>query len=157
MSITLPPSNPGRDPLKPEWRAFIVTVNTCSSDVRLAKPLKQVWDYVVRNLAQFIVGRPHSHLLEVKEHSNVERGTKFHKIHLHSDLIFRTEGISFIDRVKLIAFVNKNLNQVPGFVRCHLNLRLRKSYNENKIIEEYIDKDPLAETTEKETFEVIPL
>jgi hypothetical protein len=113
---------------------------------------------VVKHAREFVRGRPGSKLLSVKEYSNVERSTKFHKIHLHSYFTCVTTGISFIDLNRLRKFINTNLRQVPGFVRSNLWVQPIKSYNDDKAVTYYINKDPIEDDSESDNeFEVMPL
>lgn len=157
MSHILPESDPDRDPLKPEYRGFHITINSCSSDIKLIEPLREVWSYVVKNLSEFLLGREGSELIGIPyEYNNVERSDKFHKIHIHSFLTCKTTGISFIDLNKLRFFINRNLRQIPGFVRCNVFVEILKEYNMRKALENYIDKDPVQGMPQR-GFKVMPL
>lgn len=139
--MSLPPPKPGKDPLAPWDNAFFITIGTNSTNTALIEPLRQVWRYLVSHLTEFIYGRPGSRLISVKAgKAGVEIGAKYHRVHLHSQLIYRTLGISNLDFWKINEFVNLNLRKaVPGFKRVNFHARLQPNYNANRNLEDYIE------------------
>ena len=143
----LPKPPHGRDPLEPMTNVFFITINTNTYLPNLPQALKQVWQYMVTHIAEFIYGRPGSVLLEPpKVKYNIEIGHKFHKIHLHGRWILKTTGIVFVDLNKCRKFINDNLKQVPGFKRCNFLSELVKEKKtkyktELEKVDAYIDKE----------------
>jgi hypothetical protein len=152
--MQLPKSDPKKDPLKEQYRAFHITINTNYTNQIIIGPLRKVYEYIIKHANKFLVGRPGGRLLEVKQYYNVERSTKQHRYHIHAYFTAKTLGFSLFDLNKLRTFVNTNLRQVQGFVRSNIRVQPLKLHFD---LEEYIDKDPIEEEGDKEKFEITPV
>lgn len=146
----LPKPKKGKDPYEPWDNAFFITINTNTYYLELKPALKKVWDYITSHVSEFSYGRPGSKLISVKSHARIEIGKKYHKVHLHGNLVFRTTGIAFLDFYKLNEFINQNLRQIKGFKRSNFQAKLIKNYNQNAIIAKYIDKQDQESEEESE-------
>ena len=147
----IPQPKPGKDAMAPWYNAFFVTINTNTNLPGLREALARVWDHLVTHTAEFFYGRPGSRVLEVKRYAQIEEGKKFHKIHLHGTWIVKSTGIAMMDFWKVNEFINVNLRKmVPGFKRCNFQAKLIKNYNQNRVIEEYINKQlPVEQVSEE--------
>lgn len=139
--VELPEPRKGKNPMEPWDNAFFITINTNTNLPGLKEGLMQVWDFMSKHMSEFSYGRPGSRLLNVKQHARIEVGKKFHKIHLHGTLVFKTTGLAMLDFYKVNEFVNRNLRQIKGFRKCNFQAKLIKNYNQNAVIQKYIDKD----------------
>ena len=139
--IELPKPRKGKDIMEPWDNAFFITINTNTNLPGLKEALQQVWNFMTKHISEFSYGRPGSRLISVKQHARIEVGKKYHKIHLHGTLVFKTTGFAFLDFYKVNEFVNRNLRQVPKFRKCNFQAKLIKNYNQNALITKYIDKD----------------
>lgn len=154
----LPAHNPSKhDILHEEVRGYYITIDPHSTSTIYVKALRSLWNYIRSHMADFLVGRVGGKLLQVVENSStIERGTKFHRIHIHADFVTVTTGFSWFDLNKLKTFINKNLRQINGFVRANTKVVVKKAFNQQQFIDEYQKKDPLDEPEDKEDFEIIP-
>ena len=143
------------DPLKKRKQAWLITVNTNSTNEKLSAPLKTVWRHITKNLRQFTYGIQGSKILEVREGHVIERGTKFHRIHLHSKLELTSNGLVNLDYSGIQTFFNKQLKRIPNFGGIYFNAKLVPNYNQLELIREYLEKAPLEEQEEEEKFEII--
>jgi hypothetical protein len=153
--MQLPKSEPGKNPLKEQVRAFHITINTNYTGKEIIGPLRSVYEYVVTHVSQFLIGRPGGKLVEgsVSQYYNVERSVKQHRYHIHAYFTCKTLGFSLFDLNKLRTFLNTNLRQVKGFVR--VNLRVDPIKLQHDLLD-YIDKDPINDEGDRDKFEVIP-
>jgi hypothetical protein len=158
MPPNLPKPNPNKhDILNTEVRGYIMTIDSHSTNKAFIPALRAVWNYISKHLSEFLVGRVGGKFIQAIENSSViERGKKFHRIHIQADFVTVTRGFSWFDLNKLKTFINKNLKQIPGFVRANTRVFLKKAFNQQQFIDAYQKKDPLEEEPEEE-FEVIPL
>lgn len=129
-----------KDPLSPWKSAWFITINTNQTSFN-PKPLQIVWQYVLEHIILFTFGR--GFITNVYEtHRVIEKGTKKGRIHLHTKVQIDTNGIAFLDFVKIQKFINKQLFQIPSFKGIYFNAILIKNFNQAAVIQEYLEKDP---------------
>ncbi len=143
------------DPLSHWKSAWIVTINTNQNNPDLIEPLEIVWDYILEHITAFVYGR--GYIINVKEEHRVfEQGAKYHRIHMHTKVEIETNGIAYLDFVKITQFINRQLRQIPSFKGVYFNAALIKNYNNPMSIEEYLRKAPyLQRPTQKQRFQII--
>jgi|ERR1700742_4069326 len=151
----LPKPPRGVDPLAIWDNAFFVTINTNTNLPGLRQALNAVWRYITSHGSEFFYGRPGSRFIEMKQYHKIETGKKYHKIHLHGRLVARTTGLAMMDFWKVNEFINKNLRQIPGFKRSNFQAKLIKNYNQERILQEYIDKQHEESESEEGEFSLI--
>jgi hypothetical protein len=160
-----PPSNPfykpnkpvykkPKDPLSPWKSAWFITINTNQTSFN-PKPLQIVWQYILENITSFAFGR--GFITHVYETGRViEKGTKKGRIHLHTKVQIDTNGIAFLDFVKIQKFINKQLFQIPSFKGIYFNARIITNFNQATVIQEYLEKDPYIYNEDEPTdFKII--
>ena len=136
-------------------QAWLVTINTNSVNEKLIGPLKIVWKYILSNMNRFTYGNVGSQILNVRERSTIERGEKFHRIHLHSKLEITSVGLVSLDYSGIKKFVNRQLKQVSGFGGIMFNAKLIPNYNQIELIQEYLEKAPIDEEEEESGFKIL--
>lgn len=142
-----------KDPLEPWKSAWFVTINTNQDDDRLIKPLHVVLDWILSHIMSFVFGR--GYITSVTEaHRVIEKG-RFRRVHLHTKIEIASNGIAFLDVVKITNFINKQLFQFPTFKGVYFNAALIKNYNHSTRIEKYTQKDPYISTIEDDSNFVI--
>jgi hypothetical protein len=88
-----------------------------------------------------MIGRPGGDIINIRERHAFERGPKFHKIHVHSNLEAHTHGLVFIDKEKIQDYVNAYIKQrIPTYAGCYVHYDLVRNYNAAKYIEAYLEK-----------------
>lgn len=136
----LPQPKPGKDYMAPWDNAFFITINSNSTDQGMIRGLNNVWSYLTSHASEFFYGRPGARILDVKQFHRVEIGPKHHLVHLHGSLVVTTTGIAFLDYGKVNDFFNINLRGYGRFSACNFQAKLIKNYNQQRIIEAYIEK-----------------
>src|SRR5579872_2968698 len=138
----LPIPKAGKDPYAPWDNAFFITINSNSTDLGIINGLNELWKYFATHASEFFYGRPGAKVLYVKQFHRVEIGPKHHLVHLHGNYVVRATGIAFLDYDKLKDFFNDNLGKYGKFKGCNIQPKLIKNYNQQRLIEEYIEKSP---------------
>jgi hypothetical protein len=135
-----------KDPLSAHKQAWFVTINTNSSNTTLIGPLKLVWKHILSNITTFTYGR--GYITKVIEtNQTVEQGKKFKRLHIHTKVEIQSNGIAYLDFVKIQQFINKNMRQIPSFKGIYVNAHLIKNYNQQELIDAYTGKDPYLEAS----------
>ncbi len=152
-----PKSSKDKDPLKPEWGAWYIVINSNNTSVeKYTQPLKSLWKYILSHASEFFWSPRGAEVLDVKNlRYSVEKGNEMHRVHLNGYIAVETTGLAYLDINKLRAFVNENLDQVTGFKACNISYNKLKKFNSDRWLKEYIDKDPI-DYEGGEEFEVIP-
>lgn len=138
----LPRPKPGKDPMAPWDNAFFITVNSNSIDRGMIQGLDTTWKYLTSHASEFFYGRPGAKIISVKQFHRVEIGPIRHLVHLHGNFVVRATGIAFLDYDKVRDLFNKNLPHYGKFSACNFQAKLIKNYNQQRLIEEYIEKSP---------------
>lgn len=88
-----------RDPNAPWLSVWVLTYNTNRTSTRYIKILKMAWKEILRNLSKYTrtYSSPTITLTSVRELHTIERGGKYHKIHLHSNLEIESLGLTMLD------------------------------------------------------------
>jgi hypothetical protein len=152
-----PKSSKDKDPLKPEWGAWYIVINSCNTSTeKYYHPLKSLWRFITTHASEFFWSPRGAEILEVKNMGeSIEKGGKYHRVHLNGYIAIKTTGLAYLNIHKIIRFVNENLDQVDGFKACNIHYEKIKNFNSNKAIEDYIEKDPIS-VDDRDDFEIIP-
>ncbi len=136
----IPTPKPGKDPYAPWDNAFFITINSNSTDLGMVRGLNTLWKYLTTHASEIFYGRPGARILDVKQYARVEIGTKHHMVHLHGNLVVKATGIAMLDYNLVNEFFNVNLPAYGKFKRCNFQAKLIQNYNQQRLIEEYIEK-----------------
>jgi hypothetical protein len=140
-----------KDPLGPWTSAWLVTINTNSTNRAYIRPLKIIWNHITTHMSEFMFANiPEVQITRVRQTSTIEEGSKFHRIHLHSQLEVSSRGLAMLNYSKIKSFTDRQLSQIPGFVGVHVKALLVRNYNATVLIQEYLEKAPIEELEELE-------
>ena len=145
-----------KDPYAPWLSNWFITYNTNRSEDIFIPILEDAWQYILKNIADYLFAgesSPSIRLLAIKQHSAVERGPKFKRIHLHCDLSVDSEGLSMLhyNKIKIdmnqfiadaysVQYDGDNFRPYQGGA-CWV--RLNKGANRARLVEQYLSKAPL--------------
>ncbi len=122
-------------------QAWMITLNTNSSEIKLSSPLRKTWKYIVEHMISFSYGLPGTKVITVKENSEIEVGHKYHKAHLHGFVEIVSMGLVSLNYSKIKEFVDTQLKRLKGYTGCHFDAQLVKNYDAPRRIKEYIEKE----------------
>jgi hypothetical protein len=142
-----------KDPKAKHRSAWFITISTNSTNLKLASPLKKVWEYITKNIGQFAFSRTNGNILKVKVFSTIEVGDVYHRVHLHAYIEILSEGQAFLKYHDIPIFINSQLRRIPGFVAVKFDARVVMNFNAKEATKEYMNKAPLQ--YEDEPFEII--
>lgn len=126
------------------WKsAWLITLNTNSSNPNLIGPLLYLWEYIISDLKRFTYGIKGTSITGVREANSVEKGDKFHRYHIHSKVEISSRGLVSLDYSRIKKFIDSNMKQIPTFVGIHFNAKLIPKYNQAELIKAYLEKAPL--------------
>lgn len=146
-----------KDPKAEHYSSWLITINTNSTDRRLIGPLRKTWRYITEHMqdfAQTVI--PGAKLLQVGTKPAMEIGSDKHRIHLHDQLILKSEGICYLNYGAIRAFIKKQLDRFDTFENEYFQAQLVKNFNASIYISAYNDKDRDIDLNEPEIdFEII--
>lgn len=137
-----------KDPLGLWNNAWLITVNTNSSDRRMIKMLRLSWNEVMSGMTQgyFVwAGREGSTVIGVREHTVIEIGKKFKRVHLHCKLVIKGRGLINLDYGAIKEYLNRQLRQINERINVYMHARIIKGFNAAEMVLEYLAKDPVGD------------
>lgn len=141
------------DPMAPWLSQWFITYNTNRTEPDFIDVLEEAWNQILEDLRPYLYkySSPTIEITEIKEEHSIERGGKYHRIHLHSVLSVDSRGLSMLDYGKLNDHLDllikeiyednfKYLKDYREYKRGILWVRLVKGANTNRNIEKYLAK-----------------
>lgn len=155
---------PEKDPYAPWLSQWFITFNTNRTEEDFIEILEGAWEYIIEDIVAYLYAysSPTIRIISVKQLHAVERGGKYHRIHLHSQLAVDSEGLSMLAYDK----VHNHMNE---YIRLNYELKHSKDKNYKKFeggrfwarlvegsntarnIERYLAKAPLLPLRKRET------
>jgi len=146
MKRRFKPSKKPKDPLSPWVSAWFVTIDPHQTDPGIITPLEITWQYILEHITAFTYGR--GYITRVVETLRTfEQGDKYHRIHMHTKVEISTNGIAYLDFVKITQFINRQLRQIPSFKGVYFNATLIENYNHSVQLKQYVEKAPFLPRT----------
>ena len=145
-----------RDPNAPWLSVWVLTYNTNRTSSRYIKIVDEAWKQVISNIVKYV--RPYSSdtitLISVREFHAVERGDKYHKIHIHSNLEIDSFGLSMLDYTDMAEDMDDIIHELyldeygneedyTPYTRGYLNGQIVLNANAARKIMAYLGKAPL--------------
>jgi hypothetical protein len=157
-----------KDPYAPWLSCWFITYNTNRANDRLIPILEDAWQHILTNILDYLSAwsSPTIRVISVQERHALERGDKFHKIHIHSELKVDSEGMSMLDYTKVTNSMNQYIKD--EYERLHHNdedyqqytvgkfhSRLIYGCNSARSIEKYLKKAPIREFKRTEVTRIL--
>lgn len=141
------------DPMAPWLSQWFITYNTNRTEPDFIDVLEEAWNQITKDLRPYLYkySSPTIEITEIKEEHSIERGSTYHRIHLHSTLRVDSRGLSMLDYGKvhdeLDALIKEmyedNFSYLPNYKEYkggRFWARLVKGANTNRNIEKYLAK-----------------
>ncbi len=122
-------------------QAWLITINSQSTNIKFKGPLRKIFDYIVTNMETFSFSQKGAKIVKVRESAATEIGPTDHKVHIHGYIeITSLGGLVSLNYSKIKKFADMQLRKLPGFVATYFDAKLVDNYNAQNNIEEYVHK-----------------
>src|SRR5579871_3890846 len=135
------------DPMAPWMSWWFITYNSNRTDERLIPAINAAFDFIVTHIDRYIRERssPTVRLISVQEGGRTfERGDRYHRIHMHTNLRVYSYGLSDLDYKHMSHDMSTIIRQYfPQYTQGYLNGRIIENGNTLFKIENYLKKAPI--------------
>ena len=144
------------DPNAPWLSVWVLTYNTNRTSKRYIKIIKKAWKEILRNILKYTTAYSSDTITvtSVRELHTVERGDKYHKIHIHSNLEIESLGLTMLDYDSIKTDMDDIIHELymddyedkedyQPYTQGYFNGRIVKNANAARKILAYLAKAPL--------------